>query len=316
MSLKTEKLLALLVCAGLTLCGLSGCTAEPDILPTVEPDGEYHIGVTVLDLTNPYYYEVVRGITDRAADQDIRLDVRDPVSDAHRQAEILEQFIDVGVDAILVASLSPQITEPVLKRAMDEGIRVVAWATEVENCDTHISIDEWEMGYRLGVEAGRWLINLPVSQRKLMVLEYPRIPQINNRVKGMEDGLREVIDEYEIVAKKSASNPEEGYRAYMEAAKDNSDIYMVLGINDGGALGALQAVEEMGIDSNLVFIGGCDATPEAVAAVNSGTAYRCTIDLYPYYTGEVALDFALRLLGGESVPSRFTIPTRTIRSGS
>lgn len=308
---------AALALAGLVLLVLlGGCaqTPQPAPLPAAD-DGVYRMGVTVLDLTNPYYYEVMRGISDQAAGKGVQLIVKDPQSDAHRQVEALEEFIEDGVDAILIASLSPALTEPVLARAREAGIMVVAWATELENCDSHIAIDEWGMGYQLGVEAGRWLDELPVAQRKLAVLDYPRIPQIRNRVKGMEDGLREATSGYEIVAQLSASYPEEGYRAFMEMAKDNPDIHMVLAINDGGALGALQAVEELALPADSFFIGGCDATPEAVAAVNGDSPYRCTIDLYPYYTGTVVLDLACQLLDGENVPVRFTIPTRVITGG-
>lgn len=271
------------------------------------------IGVSVLDMRNPYYMESVRGMRDAAAMDSTLLLLRDPGSDAQAQCRDLREFIDKKVDAILVAALSPELVEPLLEEAMRSGIKVVAQATKLKNCDIHIAADEWDMGFKLGLEASGWIRTSMRGSAEVAILGYPRIPEIANRVKGMRDGLLQGTLSVKVVEEKSASNAEEGYKAMMEVLKDHPDIQMVLCINDGGALGALRAMEELGKVTETTFIGGVDATPEAMAAMERYEAYRCSVDIYPYLTGSLCVDFARRLMEGESVPERYTVATRVVK---
>ena len=315
-----RKYSRLLLLAGMCVVSLlvfAGCS-QPDrtnSLPSPQPPvtKEYVIGVSFLDQTNPYYAESWRGVQDEAANYSIRLVFKDPKSDVFQQVADVESFIAEPVDAIIIAALSPEILDPVLATAQAQGIKVIAQSTQVEHCDIHISTDEWEMGYTLGKEAGKWISEHPEAANEIAILDYPRIPQINNRVKGMIDGLSEAFGDVNIAISRSASRPEEGYASMQEIMKERPDIRVILCINDGGALGALQAVEETGIDQDEFFIGGVDATPEALSKILQKTALRCSVDIYPYLSGQLDVTFAVNLLDGESVPDRYTLPVNLIR---
>lgn len=293
-------------------CSDSG-TAGSLPVNVAERNREYIIGVSFLDQTNPYYSESWRGVRDKAAEYPIRLVMKDPQSDPYQQLEDIEEFIDLNVDAIIIAALSPEIIDPALEQARLKGIKVIAHSTKVTHCDIHLASDEWEMGYVLGKEASRWIAENMNNKADIAILNYPRIPQIENRVKGMLDGLNERSSESNVIIIRSASRPEEGYGAMQEILKEHPDIRVVLGINDGGALGALQAYADTNIDPNTVFVGGIDATPEALAMINQNTAMRCTVDIYPYLTGTLDVYFAMRLLQGEVIPDRYTIPIKLIK---
>lgn len=57
-----------------------------------------------------------------------------PKADAALQVQIIEDLIAQGVDAICVVPFSPEAVEPVLKRAMDEGIVVITHeASNIQN---------------------------------------------------------------------------------------------------------------------------------------------------------------------------------------
>jgi len=317
---EVNKFSYLLIMSGMCLLSLlifAGCS-QPDrinSLPSSQPSvpRDYVIGVSFLDQTNPYYAESWRGVQDEAANYSIRLIFKDPKSDVFQQVADVESFIIEPVDAIIIAALSPEILDPVLAKAQAQGIKVIAQSTQVEHCDIHISTDEWEMGYTLGKEAGLWISEHPDAANEIAVLNYPRIPQINNRVKGMMDGLNEAFGDVKIAITRSASRPEEGYASMQEIMKERPDIRVILCINDGGALGALQTIEETGIDQDEFFVGGVDATPEALSKILGKTALRCSVDIYPYLSGQLDVEFAVRLLDGESVPNRYTLPVKLIR---
>lgn len=300
----------------LLLCSLLlvSCAPKPEKDEGQNEMGQetYVVGVSILDLTNPYYVESVRGMRDEAAKHNIKLIVEDPRSDAYVQYEQVKEFINQKVQAIVIAALSPDVIDPLLLEARSAGIKVIAHSTKVKNCDVHLTADEWEMGYTLGIQAGKWITEKMNGQAQIAILDYPRIPQIVNRVKGMKDALQELAPGATVVVQRSASRPEEGFKAMMEILKEYPDIQVVLCINDGGALGAFDALEKSGKIVETTFVGGCDATPEALEKINAGTAYRCSVDIYPYLTGQMDINFFVRLMRGEVIPERYAIPTQII----
>lgn len=264
------------------------------------------IGVSVLDLANPYYVQLVNGIRQQAGKRNVKLVVDDPESDVNKQIEAVKKFIDEGVDAIIIAALDQNALEDVLGRAMKRDIKVIAQATKVENCHIYISFNEWEMGYTIGQSAGKWIRDKLPDDAQVAILNYPRISQIANREKGIRDGIYQFAPNARIVAVESAANPIEGRDATIKILKEYPDVKVVVGINDGGALGALEAFELLRKVAPDVFIGGIDATPEALDKIRIGSAYRGTVDINPYYSGTLAVDFAIKLIRGQIVPNRYS----------
>ena len=92
---------------------LMACSAENKNITVQEPDEKKQrviIGVTVLDLANPYYVQIVNGIKEEAEKSGTEIIINDPKSDAAKQLEAVEGFIDTRVDAIIIAALDPKAT--------------------------------------------------------------------------------------------------------------------------------------------------------------------------------------------------------------
>lgn len=305
---KMSRILCILV---FVLVLFGGCNSRE--LAEEKPDEkiektskEIVIGVTVLDLANPYYVQVVNGIKEQADRRNVRIIIDDPKSDVNKQIAAIEKFTALGVDAIIIAALDQNSLENVLHTAIDRDIKIVAQATKVENCHIYVSFDEWDMGHTIGQGAGRWIREKLGGEAEVAILNYPRIAQIANREKGIRDGIAEFAPKAKVVAVKPSANPEEGKAATIEILKQHPDVKVVVGINDGGALGALAAFEELRKISGDVFIGGIDATPEALDKIRNGTAYRCTVDINPHYSGILDVDFAIKLIKGQIVPNKYS----------
>ncbi|NSW77214.1 MAG: autoinducer 2 ABC transporter substrate-binding protein [Candidatus Atribacteria bacterium] len=74
-----------------------------------------------------------------------------PKADAALQVQIIEDLIAQGVDAICVVPFSPEAVEPVLKRAMDEGIVVITHeASNIQNAHWDLeAFDNLSFGAKL-----------------------------------------------------------------------------------------------------------------------------------------------------------------------
>ncbi len=314
-----NKLTRLALVLIMTWLLFSGCQpAQPALVSTPQKPAEQRrllIGVSVLDLANPYYVQVVEGIKSAAVEQEIDLLINDPKSSVDNQIKAIQGFIDRKVDAIIVTALDPLVVDPLLAIARSQGIKVLAHFTKVENADIFVGADEWDMGHTIGRAAGEWIRDKLGGRAQVAILNYPRIPQIANREKGIRDGIAEIAPNAVIVAARLAGQPNEGYIATRDILEKFPDVQVIVGINDGGALGALRALQEIhlvGRDS-LFFVGGCDATPDALNQMRGDTAYRATVDITPYENGRMGVEFALKLIRGQILPDRYSISIRLIK---
>lgn len=293
------------------IVSLNGCNSKDRVLenPTNnlnKSTKEIVIGVTVLDLANPYFVQLVNGIKQQSEKRKVKIIIDDPKSDVNKQIAAIEKFTASKVDAIIIAALDQNSLEKVLAKAMEQDIKVVAEATKIENCNIYVSFDEWDMGYTIGQSAGKWIRDKLSGDVEVAILNYPRIAQLANREKGIRDGIKVFAPNIRVVAAESASTPTEGKEATVKILKKYPNVKVVVGINDGGALGALEAFESMGKVSSDLFIGGIDATPPALDKIRAGSAYRGTVDINPFYCGALTVDFAIKLIKGQTVPNRYS----------
>lgn len=125
---KKIKYLAGAAAAALLLGAFTGAEAQ---------DKKYNI-VTVVKISGiQWFNRMEEGVKTFAADTGHNAYQVGPArADAQLQVQIIEDAIAQGVDAIAVVPFSPEALEPVLKKAMDAGIKVVSHeASSIQNVD-------------------------------------------------------------------------------------------------------------------------------------------------------------------------------------
>jgi ribose transport system substrate-binding protein len=273
-------------------------------------DDTVTVGITTFDLVNPYWVKLVEGAQTKADEKGIELVVADPNDDNAKQLNALENFIAMGVDGIIVSALQPAATEQVLSDAQDAGIKIIAQSMETPVADIWVSAAEWDMGYTIGVEAGKWIRDRLNGEAEVLILANDQIPQMIIRKEGVIAGMTEYAPNAEVVAVQDANITELGMRVTENVVQSNPNLKVVVALNDAGALGALAAVESAGLASDDFFIGGVDATPEAREKIDGGTAFRASVDNIPYENGMMNIDLMLELLAGEDLEYKQVVPVK------
>ena len=92
----------------------------------------------------------------------------------------------------------------------------------------------------------------------------------------------------------------------------NPDVDVLVCVNDAGALGGYEAVMAAGKESDTFYIGGLDATQEALDKIKEGTIYRATVDIQPYETGKLFVDTALEVLSNGPIEDTIVIPMKVV----
>jgi signal transduction histidine kinase/ABC-type xylose transport system substrate-binding protein len=236
---------------------------------------------------------------------DLAVPIKLSAEDADAQLKGLRYFINGGFDGFAVLPMEPAIIAPVAKEALDKGMSVIVYSTELgeENQTALIYADNYELGYLLGVQAGEWARkHVPAGETlKVGVLNYRLIPQVIRREEGIIEGIKEVFGEgVEIVGSETAYEPTQALPITVRWLKAYPDLRMVVGINDAGALGAYQAVIAAGKnDAEAFFVGGIDATDEALAAIKEGGAYQATVDQKPREMGIRVIRILVAAIAGQ-----------------
>ncbi len=162
---------------------------------------------------------------------------------------------------------------------------------------------EYDMGYQLGLQAGVWANrHLPAGRTlKLGLLGYSQVlAHIAEREQGILEGLKEIFSgQVDLVVSGTGGSLPQGSATAERWLTQHPELDMILSINDAGAMGALQAASATGrIDREKFFIGGIDATTEAMLAIKSGGVYQATVTNPPSHMAIFAVRTLVRAFKG------------------
>jgi len=253
-------------------------------------------GYTSMDLSNPYFIEVARGMKERADELGIALTVHDGKSDAAAQIAATENFIADKMNAIILAPIAPEAMVPIVEQAKAAGIRVINSPQRIPNADAWYSVAEFEYGKAIGDIAGKYITEKLGGKANVALLTYPEVPTLIDRGNGIKAGLAEFAPNAKIVAEQSALTPDKGATAAETILQANPDVRVIVGVNDAGVLGAYEVIKSMGLPTQEFALFGLDATKEAVAYIKEGGMYKATVDITPVLVGRNTIDLAVQVI--------------------
>ena len=100
--------------------------------PAVVDDDRVTIGAAMVDITNPFFVQVMEGGDQMADALDANFIWRSSEGSLETQLAVIESFIEQRVDAIWIDPLDPEAVKPAIRRAVAAGIPTVTAANLVE----------------------------------------------------------------------------------------------------------------------------------------------------------------------------------------
>ena len=296
-------LLAVLVVAG---CKPSEPAAQPRNATEKKAKSSYTIGMSQCNLGEPWRGEMNAQIK-AAADKHPNLKVvfKDAQNDTLKQRAHVEEFVSANADLIIISPKEAQpLTEPVAK-ALEAGIPVIVLDRRLlgDKYTCFIGADN----KKIGRAAGQWILKKLGGKGKVVELKGLMTSTPGQDRNG---GFREAIagGDLEIIFEADMKWLEPDARKEMESALSRfNKIDCVYAHNDPGAHGAYLAAKAAGREKEMLFV-GIDALPqEGVAYVQQGILDAT----FQYPTGGAeAIDAALKILAGQTVPKEITLGSR------
>jgi ribose transport system substrate-binding protein len=286
----------------LAAAALAGCAKRA---ATTRPQ----VGVTLLTEAHVFYQDLKRGMQHAADSLGIDLHIVAGEWDLARQTSQVENFVNQGMSAIVIAPVDSRGIVSAVEEANRAGIPVFTADIASAGGDivAHVASDNAQGG-RL---AGEYLARRLGGRGPVAILDQPTVTSVIDRVRG----FREAIAAHPGITIVAAPAVERGLRETAKQKTDNllqahPDLAGIFGSNDDCALGALASVHAAGRTSVLVV--GFDATPEARAAIQEGSQLIADAIQYPETIGRRTVEAVAARLRGEAVPRAIPIPVGVV----
>ncbi len=289
----------------------------PRVTPAQEPlppaaDVKLVIGFSQCTVKEPWRVEFNRRLKEHAERNypNVQLDMLDADDKTEKQVGDVKTFIRRGVDAILISPKEAAGLTGVVKEATEAGIPVVVLDRDVNYKDYACFVGGDNRV--IGRAAGKVVVEMLGGPGKAKGVIYEICGGLAS-TPGQErrDGFHEVVDKepgLKVLGGLDCDwKKDKAHSVMQDALKANPQIDLVYAHNDPMAHGAYLAAKAAGREAEIKFI-GIDALPdEGVRWVKTGELTASL--LYPT-PGEAGLDLAMKILRGEQVEKRVTLPTR------
>ena len=299
---KLKRIFALVLCMALVL-SLTACRIVIDGEEGVTANkaaASGSIGLSVSTQNNPFFVTLVEGAEAAAAKHGVSLSVVDAGDDVTKQVSDIEDLVSKGISVLIVNPCDSDAVTGAVEAAKAKGVKVIAVDRAVNGVEIDCQIASDNV---LGAElATQYIVDTLGSGVKVAELE--GVPGASAAI-DRSAGFHNIADaNLDVVAKQTANfDRTEGMSVMENMLQANGDIQAVFAANDEMALGAVEAISGAGKD---IMVMGFDATDDALAAIKEGRMAG-TIAQQPALIGSTAVDNAMKLIAGESIPASIPV---------
>lgn len=307
MNLIRRKLLA--VIGGITMALGSINLAVAGMPAPLDNAGNVKIALVRYLSTGDFFQAYLGGVESQAAALGVDLRIFDSRQDAALQADMVDQAIALGVDGIIIQHGLTESMKDAAQRAVEAGIKVVAFDVNVENS----AIPQVEQSdYMLGKLALEQAIKDNGTSFKAGYVYVPGIAPLDRRdvawqeVKAANPGIEEAAV-FGTLDNPIANTNANQARSVLQA---NPDITVMFAPYDEFAKGVKIAVDEAGLTDQIDIYSADVSTADISAMREPNSAWAATVATNPAVVGEVCVrSLAIMLTGGDPGRSVIVPPT-------
>ncbi|MBF0481955.1 MAG: substrate-binding domain-containing protein [Desulfovibrionaceae bacterium] len=283
--------------------------------PLPKPAKAYRLAAILPYYGEEYWQVLARGMQSRAMELGLSIEMPAAASPGDEKGELnlAMRELDRGCDALLLAPVSAAALAPAVARARAARIPVLC-VGQAEPVDGVPRIGPSQ--FETGVRAAACLLEQFPKGGKIVVLAGDLAPSaLSARALGMSERL---AGSKITVAETAMAGPvaAEAMAAFRDVLSRRPDLAGVYCASDALALAAAQVLAEPGQTGKTAPAGkprliGTGGESRAYDAIRQG-ALGATIDFFAYINGQAAVDGAVRLLAGQSLPALVATPQNCV----
>ncbi len=248
--------------------------------------------ITKTDI-NPFFVKMKEGATAKAQELGIELQTYAGKIDGDHETQVqaVETCIASGAKGILITASDTKAIVPVVQKARDAGMLVIALDTPLEpidSADATFATDNFKAGELIGAWAAKTLGDEAANAKIALLDLSPSAPSVDvlrdqGFLKGFGIDIKDENtigdeDDPRIVGHDVTSGNEEGGRKAMEnLLQRDPDINVVYTINEPAAAGAYEALKSFGKQDDVLIVsvdGGCPGVENVKEGVIGATSQQ------------------------------------------
>ena len=250
-----KKLITTLLVFALMICStFSLCSAEEEYLVAMIPK---YTGIN-------YFNATEQGAREAAAELGIDLIYDGPTeASVSDQIQMIDTWITMGVDAILVSPNDPNSIADILNKAREAGILVMTW-----DADSDVNARDYFVNQASAQAIGAKLVDLMIvdaseDAKVAIVTESLTDSNQNAWIDGINARIAELGIGMEIVTIMPCDGDQmKAYEVTKDIVKAYPDIDGIWGISSTAGPGVASAIRDLGLSGEIVV--GAVATPSTI----------------------------------------------------
>lgn len=302
-----KKLISIFLCL-VMMFSFAGCGIVIDGeggSSTKQSSASGSIGLSVSTQNNPFFVTLVEGAQKAADKAGVNLTVVDAGDDATKQVSDIEDLVSKNISVLIVNPVDSDAVTGAVEAAVAKGVKVISVDRVVNGVDIDCQIASDNVA---GAElATQYIVDtLGEGVKTAELIGTSGASAAIDRSQGFHNIADEKLD---IIASQTANfDRTEGMSVMENMLQGNGDIQAVFAANDEMALGAVEAVTGAKKD---VLVVGFDATDDAIEAIREGRM-GATIAQQPDLIGSTAVENAIKLIKGETIPKEIPVEVTLI----
>ena len=273
-----KKTLCIVMVISMMLALMVGCSSTPTTqtaAPATESNqapaatatqGTIKIGAAMVDLTNPFYVNMMTAGDDAAKDFGAEVIWKSSEGTLDKEISLVENFIEQKVDCILIDPIDAEGIKPVIIKAGEAGIPVITMGNFV---DTEYNTSTLYNDYNDTFIIGN-IVAKQCGEEGKVALIFGNSGNFcsDERQRGFEDAIKQ-YPKMTLIKQPSNWDAAEGMKVAADMIAANPDLKAIHSVTDGVTFGVQQAIKQAGKEDSI-FLTSYDGEKEASEKIKSG----------------------------------------------
>ena len=272
--------------------------------------------IGVLRYFNNRYFQNIQKGMDQASDQKgVKFLIKDTNIDAKKETAFIKEFIQAGVDAILISPADADRSTAAIKEAYDSGILIVCYNTCINKKDAlHYILadyqsDQFSLGYETGNHLAQWLQknSQNIKEVNVGIIHCVANDQCYDRIYGFRTALKDSGIQWREIAFQEGWLLDQALTVAKGILQNHPDINILWAGNGLSTEGTVKAVRSSGLQGK-VFVFGTDISPSlAQEILDRDNILQAVTGQLPEKMGQQSAEAAIAALNGGVLDYKYQI---------
>jgi ribose transport system substrate-binding protein len=265
------------------------------------------LALVTINLEAVFFTEMVEGAKEAAKEANASLSVFNANDDPAAQNNAIENYVQQGVDGLMVVAIDVEGIRPAIEKAADKGIPVVAIDAIVKSpaVDVQVGVDNADAARQMGDFFNDWAEREGIDSARIGV-----VGALNSFIQiERQDAFEETVKEagHEIVQVVDGRNQqEEAQKAAENLFTANPDMDAVYATGEPAMIGAVAAARSQGMTERTSLF-GWDLSKQAIGGIDDGFVIGI-VQQDPRTEGVRAVESVMKLINNKEVQDTIYIP--------